>query len=143
MKRSMRSRVSFRWRSGMHALKGSSRRSFLSSPRRLKSHPEPESQAVQAHVGLLTDAVLSPAPDEDNAEAIQKVLDSCEAQHKGAGATLALGYLDTVWWLPAPIRPEIGALAILAVYEALRRFEVFTRYPSIMYTKSQIDPAGM
>lgn len=73
------------------------------------------------------DAVLSPAPDEENAQAIASILDRCEEQHKGAGATLALGYLDTVWWLPAPVRPEIGALAILAVYEALRRFGVFTR----------------
>lgn len=88
-------------------------------------------QAIQAHVGLLMDAVLSPAPDEENAQAIGSILDHCEEQHKGAGATLALGYLDTVWWLPAPIRPEIGALAILAVYEALRRFRVFTRCDSI------------
>lgn len=84
-------------------------------------------QAIQAHVGQLMDAVLSPKPDEENAQAIARILDRCEEQHKGAGATLALGYLDTVWWLPAPIRPEIGALAILAVYEALRRFGVFTR----------------
>lgn len=84
-------------------------------------------QAIQAHVGLLMDAVLSPAPDEENAQAIASILDRCEEQHKGAGATLALGYLDTVWWLPAPVRPEIGALAILAVYEALKRFGVFTR----------------
>ncbi len=85
-------------------------------------------QAIQAHAGPLMDALLnSPAPDEENAEAVTRILDSCEEQYKGAGATLALGYLDTVWWLPAPIRPEIGALALLAVYEALRRFGVFTR----------------
>lgn len=85
------------------------------------------------------DAVLSPAPDKENAEAIARILDSCEAQQKGAGATLALGYLDTVWWLPAPVRPEIGALAILAVYEALRRFGVFTRYPVVVDDQFRLE----
>lgn len=88
------------------------------------------------HVGLLMDAVLSTAPDEENAQAIASILDRCEEQHKGAGATLALGYLDTVWWLPAPVRPEIGALAILAVYEALRRFGVFTRCDVVLCSLS-------
>ncbi|CAM9455091.1 unnamed protein product [Pylaiella littoralis] len=98
--------------------------------------------AIQAHAGLLMDAVLSPALDEENAEAIARVLDRCEEQHKGAGATLALGYLDTVWWLPAPIRPEIGALAILAVYEALRRFGVFTRFGVVKLPDEELVPMG-
>ncbi|CAM9953686.1 unnamed protein product [Ectocarpus sp. 12 AP-2014] len=97
-------------------------------------------KAVQAHVGQLMDAVLSPAPDEENAEAIKRILDRCEKQHKGAGATLALGYLDTVWWLPAPIRPAIGALAILAVYEALRRFGVFTRFGMVKLPDTELAP---
>lgn len=100
------------------------------TPIRMSPPPPPLiffSQAIQAHAGPLMDALLSTAPDEENAQAIEEILNRCEEQHKGAGATLALGYMDTVWWLPAPIRPECGALAILAVYEALRRFGVFTR----------------
>lgn len=84
-------------------------------------------QELQSQVGPLVDIVLSPAPDEENAASVGMFLDHCEKQ-SGTGATLALGLLDMVWSLPAPIRPKLGDWVFAAVFEALRRYGVFTRY---------------
>lgn len=73
------------------------------------------------------DIVLSPAPDKVSAASVGTFLDHCEEKH-GTGATLALGLLDMVWSMPAPIRPAVGEWVFAAVYEALRRYEVLSRY---------------
>lgn len=92
----------------------------------LSCHHTASLQGLQSRLGPAVDIILSPADDKKNAQSMTELLDRCE-EESGMGATLALGILDTVWSLPAPVRPQIGEWVISAVYEALRRYGVFSR----------------
>ncbi|CAM9230814.1 unnamed protein product [Laminaria digitata] len=100
------------------------------SPRERREYARIQAKGLQSRLGPAVDIVLSPADDKKNALAMTELLDRLE-EESGMGATLALGILDTVWSLPAPVRPEIGEWVISAVYEALRRYGVFTRYGAL------------
>lgn len=83
-------------------------------------------QALQSQLGPLVDIILSPSPDEENSEAVGNFLDRSQ-ELSGTGATLALALLDMGWSMPAPIRPKLGDRVFAVVFEALRRYGLFTR----------------
>ncbi|CAM9744391.1 unnamed protein product [Ascophyllum nodosum] len=87
-------------------------------------------QALQSQLGPLVDLVLSSHPDKVNAEAMGNFLDRSQ-EESGTGATLALALLDMGWSMPARIRPKLGDRVFAAVYEALRRYGLFTRYGAL------------